>query len=897
VRYRDAAIGAADALASHVRTGDATHSPWPFRVFAETDVVREEYCACVIKAVELFDELGRLGLGNVASYQSARATAWTWLLSFPIQNNRWSNYFEDVTFDPSQSNYTQLVAGETAKYLLNHPEADASWESHVRGIIAWVEATFGKADFFGARPIGEQVQFNIEMGSHTARYGAVNAKLYELTGDQAAREKAYRALNWATYMNQADGLTRTGPSYQGIWFTDGYGDYIKHFLQAMGSVPEWSPATQSRLLRSSSVTTNVTYTTSQINYTTFDNSAVDVIRLLRPPAQVLVGGAPLTQVAALTQDGWTYDGATRTLRLRRSTSANVVINCAVGDCSSIGTSSLGLNGTGAYAEAPHAAELASTGDWTIESWFKDETPGGYNHGRTRILAKGDTNVNPDVPFFIDVQSNRLWAGRRVGNISQVVSTDLTTVTANTWHHVAATFRASTFQLTLYLDGNQVAQASLGTASQGNALPVSIGRNSGPTGFFWRGKLDDVRVWNVVRSTADIQSNFRNELGSAPAGLVANWQFDEGTGTTASDTAGAAQNAGLLASAVWTNDVPGGLPPTSTTSTPTATSAPTSTSTPTVAPSNTPTRTPTATVPNTLTPTATNTTSPTSTRTPTSVPATNTPTATSVPPTATETARPAVTATATVVPPTTTSTTVPATATSTPIASATPVIGNGASSLSLNGTGAYAEAPHAAELASTGDWTIESWFKDETPGGYNHGRTRIIAKGDTSVNPEVPFFIDIQSNRLWAGRRVGNMSQVISTDLSTVTANTWHHAAATFRASTFQLTLFLDGTQVAQASLGTASQGNTLPVSIGRNGGPTGFFWRGKLDDVRVWNLARTPVEINANYRSILAGTTPGLMGSWAFDEGVGSTAADSAGAAAQNASVLGGATWSADVHP
>ncbi|HEV8613387.1 MAG TPA: hypothetical protein VGQ73_07740, partial [Gemmatimonadales bacterium] len=63
VRYRDAAIAAADALATHVRVGDDTHSPWPFRVFAQTNVVREEYCACVIKAVELFDELARLGLG------------------------------------------------------------------------------------------------------------------------------------------------------------------------------------------------------------------------------------------------------------------------------------------------------------------------------------------------------------------------------------------------------------------------------------------------------------------------------------------------------------------------------------------------------------------------------------------------------------------------------------------------------------------------------------------------------------------------------------------------------------------------------------------------------------------------------------------------------------------
>ena len=37
------------------------------------------------------------------------------------------------------------------------------------------------------------------------------------------------------------------------WFTDGYGDYIRHFMTGMGAVPEWSPANQTHLLRSSSV--------------------------------------------------------------------------------------------------------------------------------------------------------------------------------------------------------------------------------------------------------------------------------------------------------------------------------------------------------------------------------------------------------------------------------------------------------------------------------------------------------------------------------------------------------------------------------------------------------------------------------------------------------------------
>ena len=54
INYRNAAIQAADMLTSHVRTGDATRSPWPFRVYAATNVVREEYSANVIAPIRLF---------------------------------------------------------------------------------------------------------------------------------------------------------------------------------------------------------------------------------------------------------------------------------------------------------------------------------------------------------------------------------------------------------------------------------------------------------------------------------------------------------------------------------------------------------------------------------------------------------------------------------------------------------------------------------------------------------------------------------------------------------------------------------------------------------------------------------------------------------------------------
>ena len=154
-RYRDAAIHSADVLAAKVRTGNANQSPWPFRVQAQTGQVREDYCAHVVSSIELFDELIRLGLGNTAAYQSARQTVWNWLVAYPLQNNAWANYFEDVGIHGDLGNTNQMNPMMLARYLMEHPENDANWETHVRSLIAWVESNFAVLAY-GANAIKEQ---------------------------------------------------------------------------------------------------------------------------------------------------------------------------------------------------------------------------------------------------------------------------------------------------------------------------------------------------------------------------------------------------------------------------------------------------------------------------------------------------------------------------------------------------------------------------------------------------------------------------------------------------------------------------------------------------------------------------------------------------------------------
>jgi hypothetical protein len=313
VRYREAGVACADALVKHARAGDELRSPWPFRVFAETGVVREEYSSNVVGVLMLFDELERLALGDVGAYAQARSLIVDWLKRVPLKNDAWSGYFEDIDIQRTpQSNPNQYAAMRVARWLLAHPGDDPSWRDDVAHLLAWVSRVFGRDTGteagvqWGAEVMSEQAADMAKMGSHTARFGATLALWAEATRDVAARDRALRSLNWATYTCREDGVVSVGEdTNEGWWFSDGYGDYIRHFMVAMAAVPEWAPQHENHILRSTSVVTRVTYgQVESVSWATFDADAVDTLRLASRPTGVVAGRVSLRERADLADAGY-----------------------------------------------------------------------------------------------------------------------------------------------------------------------------------------------------------------------------------------------------------------------------------------------------------------------------------------------------------------------------------------------------------------------------------------------------------------------------------------------------------------------------------------------------------------------------------------------------------------
>jgi hypothetical protein len=338
-KYLQAAIRCASALVKNYKKGDETHSPWPVRCYARDGRTEGRpmgpYSANVIEPIMLFDELIRLQQGNLADYARTRRNAWLWFQTYPLVNNVWVGYFEDVV--PSMENMNQVIPLEFARYVLLHPEKDPEWREHARKLIEWVKTTpkWPKYVVHGAMVTTEQgdgVNFCCNLpnqccDSHTSRLAAVEALFFAKTGDADYREAAFRSFNWVTYFQGLPGKAHAPFGENQWWFTDQFADGPRRLMDAFWAVPEWAPADESHLVGSSSVVSKISYGKSSVTYSTFDPESTDVLRLDFAPESVMANGQalPRDKSLPLTGPGFVFDESTHVLRIRHDGARDIDI--------------------------------------------------------------------------------------------------------------------------------------------------------------------------------------------------------------------------------------------------------------------------------------------------------------------------------------------------------------------------------------------------------------------------------------------------------------------------------------------------------------------------------------------------------------------------------------------
>ncbi len=202
---------------------------------------------------------------------------------------------------------------------------------------------------------------------------------------------------------------------------------------------------------------------------------------------------------------------------------------------------LDLDGTNDYVSIADSSSLDLTNNYTLECWFKADVLSG-------LRGLVDKYHSPAANgYFVRLNGTNL-------NFDEMTTSNLN-LQAGRWYHVAAINSNGTRRL--YLNG--MAQSLYGTPMtvQANNNVLALGADYlADNNRYFNGQMDEVRVWNTVRSLNDIRDNMHKELAGNEANLVACYRFNYVSGTNLVDVSGNGNSGTLVNGPVWvTSTIP------------------------------------------------------------------------------------------------------------------------------------------------------------------------------------------------------------------------------------------------------------------------------------------------------------------------------------------------------
>lgn len=350
--YLQAAIKIANTLSSHIHASDINYSPLPFKVnpftgntallrdhdFTGTWIDTAGYTTNWAPTMQLFLDLVELKKGETTAYQAGFENMLNWMKQYPMKQNKWGPFFEDVDWWSE----TQINAMTFARFIMEHRQYFPDWKNDVEKIINWVHKNFANDKWkkYGVIVTNEQTVYQTPANSHSSRQAADELLFVKLSGDTSLYENAVRELNWATYMVDFDGKNRFPQDEP--WLTDGYGDYVRHYLRAMDAFPELTAPNEEHIISSSSVVQQADYeghlkkfiylnfekvdsNKVKMFYRTFDSTGIEKIKLKKKPSAVMLDYKPIAETKTGEGYEWTPMQGGGLLTIRRERGRKVLL--------------------------------------------------------------------------------------------------------------------------------------------------------------------------------------------------------------------------------------------------------------------------------------------------------------------------------------------------------------------------------------------------------------------------------------------------------------------------------------------------------------------------------------------------------------------------------------------
>ena len=169
-----------------------------------------------------------------------------------------------------------------------------------------------------------------------------------------------------------------------------------------------------------------------------------------------------------------------------------------------------FDGNNDYINIP--TPVTGADNFTFEFWFRADDNSFGNLDRLFI-------------WFASDGRNRFELGEQSGNLRLYTNSGSSVgsfIKDDMWHHVAVTRNGN--NIVIYLDGSVDITFSFSYSFGHN---ISVGRWPGTSTEYWRGPMDEFRIWDYVRSQAEIQATMNTEVDPNSPGLVGYYNCNQG----------------------------------------------------------------------------------------------------------------------------------------------------------------------------------------------------------------------------------------------------------------------------------------------------------------------------------------------------------------------------------
>lgn len=195
------------------------------------------------------------------------------------------------------------------------------------------------------------------------------------------------------------------------------------------------------------------------------------------------------------------------------------------------------------------------------------------------------------------------------------------------------------------------------------------------------------------------------------------------------------------------------------------------------------------------------------------------------------------------------------------------------SLSLDGSRNFAVVMDHDSLDGVDALTLEAWVRTRD----QVNTMAVIARYDPSLDPlSNAYFLYIQEGRVVFQVYAGETFPLPLTSRMVVADDAWHHLAAVWDGQ--EMSIYIDGVLNVKQNFNPEGSIHAVkqPLYIGRSQAASASqnFFSGEIDEVRIWNIARSAKEIVAAMYAPLLGDEAGLVAYFPMNRGPAGLAVD-----------------------